>query len=313
MAAPVDVLQRVPLFAELNQRQLKRLAADFRERRFKEGTAIVRQDEMSGVGFFVITDGVAAVEIDDREVATLGTGDHFGELALISEGLRTATVKAITPLDLSRDHLLGFPARRQGEPGHHLEAVAVRRRAARRRAARPVTRFRAGAVARLTRFRGGGASSASASSSLRAGVRSRAADGFVGRRVRGTAVASRSCARIRSVASSRFRSCDRSSWAIARTTGPSSRRTRSRSAGVNPLEPSTSKRASTRVELFCACWPPGPLEREKRNATSERIDSLSMAAILLDVDGVLHVSGNRSREPRSPSSASATPATVFAS
>jgi CRP-like cAMP-binding protein len=98
VAASVDVLQRVPLFAELNQRQLKRLAADFRERRFKEGTPIVRQDEMSGVGFFVITEGVAAVEIDGREVATLGTGDHFGELALISEGVRTATVKAITPL-----------------------------------------------------------------------------------------------------------------------------------------------------------------------------------------------------------------------
>src|SRR5262249_18828471 len=76
----------------------------------------------------------------------------------------------------------------------------------------------------------------------------------------------------------------------ARTTGPIRRRTRSRSEGVRPDDPSTSNSASTRVELFCACWPPGPLEREKRNATSERIDSLSMAAILLDVDGVLQVS-----------------------
>jgi CRP-like cAMP-binding protein len=53
---------------------------------------------MSGIGFFVITEGVAAVEIDGREVATLGPGDHFGELALISEGLRTATVLSVTPL-----------------------------------------------------------------------------------------------------------------------------------------------------------------------------------------------------------------------
>src|SRR6266511_359683 len=61
-----------------------------------------------------------------------------------------------------------------------------------------------------------------------------------------------------------------------------------------------SKVASTRVSLFCACWPPGPLERENRSSISERgmetervtrIDSPSMAAILLDVDGVLHVSG----------------------
>ena len=63
---------------------------------------------------------------------------------------------------------------------------------------------------------------------------------------------------------------------------------------------STSKIASTRVSEVFACWPPGPLEREKRSSTSPsgsttervtRIESRSMAAILLDVDGVLHVSG----------------------
>src|SRR5437899_11833123 len=45
------------------------------------------------------------------------------------------------------------------------------------------------------------------------------------------------------------------------------------------------------VEDFLAYWSQGQLKREKRNANSDRIDSLSMAAILLDVDGVLHVSG----------------------
>src|SRR5262249_18753050 len=118
-----------------------------------------------------------------------------------------------------------------------------------------------------------------------------AADGFVARRARRTRVASRSCSMIRSVASSRFRSCERSSCATARTTGPRRSSTLRRSASVSACEHSTSKSASTRVELFCACCPPGPLERLKRNATSERIDSASMAAILLDVDGVLHVSG----------------------
>lgn len=98
MPAPVEVLRQVPLFADLNQRQLKRLANDFKERRFNEGTSIVREGEMSGIGFFVLTDGEAVVEADDRIVANLGSGDHFGELALISEGLRTATVTAITPV-----------------------------------------------------------------------------------------------------------------------------------------------------------------------------------------------------------------------
>ncbi len=78
---------------------------------------------------------------------------------------------------------------------------------------------------------------------------------------------------------------------MARTTGPIRSSTRRRSAALRAAESPTSNNASTRVELFCACCPPGPLDRENLKAISERIDSTSMAAILLDVDGVLHVSG----------------------
>ena len=53
---------------------------------------------MSGIGFFIIVDGEAVVSIDGTEVATLGPGDHFGELALISNEVRTATVTAVTTL-----------------------------------------------------------------------------------------------------------------------------------------------------------------------------------------------------------------------
>src|SRR5439155_21476135 len=83
--------------------------------------------------------------------------------------------------------------------------------------------------------------------------------------------------------------------------GPAFWRTRCFWRSVSAAEASTSKRASTRVSDFCACWPPGPLDRDVRNSISERgtttlrvtrIDSDSvMAAILLDVDGVLLVSG----------------------
>jgi HAD superfamily hydrolase (TIGR01458 family) len=131
--------------------------------------------------------------------------------------------------------------------------------------------------------------------------RSRAArPGAVGTRFRSTRRASRSEAASRSTASSRFRSWLRSSWATARSTGPAFPITRRFWVSVSAEDAPTSKTASTRVSDFCACWPPGPLEREVRSSTSAsgsvtervtRIDSAAMAAILLDVDGVLHVSG----------------------
>jgi CRP/FNR family transcriptional regulator, cyclic AMP receptor protein len=99
VADRTEQLKKVPLFSDLNQRQLKRIGRDFRERSFKPGTSIVRQGEMSGIGFFIVVDGDASVVVDDREVARLGPGDHFGELALISESTRAATVTAETRLE----------------------------------------------------------------------------------------------------------------------------------------------------------------------------------------------------------------------
>ena len=54
----------------------------------------LREEHMSGVGFFVITEGEASVSRDGAELARLGPGDHFGELGLISDRVRTATVTA---------------------------------------------------------------------------------------------------------------------------------------------------------------------------------------------------------------------------
>src|SRR5437588_10693678 len=128
-----------------------------------------------------------------------------------------------------------------------------------------------------------------------------AADVFLATRRRGTFSASRSDATSRSIASSRLRSWLRSSCATARNTGPAFATTRRLCASDRAVDASTSNTASTRVSDFCACWPPGPLEREVRSWISAsgrttllvtRIESEPvMAAILLDVDGVLHVSG----------------------
>ena len=98
MASPAEDLKRVPLFSDLSQRQLKKLARGFREREVKSGTAMMREGEMSGISFFVIVDGTATVSLDGNQIRQLGPGDHFGELALISERVRSATVVADGPM-----------------------------------------------------------------------------------------------------------------------------------------------------------------------------------------------------------------------
>lgn len=98
MAGLTDDLKNVPLFSTLTERQLKRLARGFKQRDFEPGVTPVRRGKMSGVGFFVIREGEASVSVDDAEVARLGPGEYFGELGLISERARTATVTAETPL-----------------------------------------------------------------------------------------------------------------------------------------------------------------------------------------------------------------------
>jgi CRP-like cAMP-binding protein len=98
--AKPDDLKRVPLFSDLDSRQLKKLAARFRERTVGPGTKVTTEGEMTVVGFFVVGSGEAAVNVGGKDVTTLGPGDHFGESALVSEAVRTATVTATTELRL---------------------------------------------------------------------------------------------------------------------------------------------------------------------------------------------------------------------
>src|SRR3954447_1266592 len=93
MAAPIDLLKRVPLFQGLDAKNLKRVADSFVDRQFSSGQELTPEGS-GGVGFFVIESGDARVTVDGQERRTLGPGDHFGEVALLDEGLRTATVTA---------------------------------------------------------------------------------------------------------------------------------------------------------------------------------------------------------------------------
>jgi CRP-like cAMP-binding protein len=95
-----EVLRRVPLFADLADDELAQVASVFKERRFAAGETIIQQGS-GAAAFFVIDDGQATVLVDGQERRTLGPGDHFGEMALIDAGTRTATVLAAGPLTCS--------------------------------------------------------------------------------------------------------------------------------------------------------------------------------------------------------------------
>ena len=97
MPAPPDLIRKVTLFEGIEGRELQRLAESFKERRF-DADSVIAEEGKSGVGFFVIAEGEAEVVVHDNRVDTLKAGDYFGEIALIDEGARTATVRAKTPL-----------------------------------------------------------------------------------------------------------------------------------------------------------------------------------------------------------------------
>jgi CRP/FNR family transcriptional regulator, cyclic AMP receptor protein len=89
----VDALRRVPLLSDVSGRDLERLARGLTERTFPPGTVIVQQGK-SGAGFWILLSGNASVEIDGDEKNALGPGDWLGEIALIDDGPRSATVTA---------------------------------------------------------------------------------------------------------------------------------------------------------------------------------------------------------------------------
>jgi CRP-like cAMP-binding protein len=88
-----ETLARVPLFSGLDQRDLDRIADTFKERNYAAGDTIAIEGQ-GGAGFFVIGEGTAKVTVQGEDRGTLGPGDYFGEIALIDEGARTATVTA---------------------------------------------------------------------------------------------------------------------------------------------------------------------------------------------------------------------------
>lgn len=98
MTDTAEVLATVPLLAGLDRKHLQKLAQDFSERRFSAGDVIVREGDEHGVGFFVVAEGQGTVTVKGAQVGEVGPGSYFGEVALISDRVRTATVTASTDM-----------------------------------------------------------------------------------------------------------------------------------------------------------------------------------------------------------------------
>ena len=97
--APIDVLRTVSLFEGLDEDELSRLADRFQERTVPEGDVVVEEGS-TGTSFFVIAEGAATISVGGDMKATVGPGDSFGEMAVIDEDVRSASVVAATDLRL---------------------------------------------------------------------------------------------------------------------------------------------------------------------------------------------------------------------
>jgi CRP-like cAMP-binding protein len=98
MAGVAD-LATVPLFNALDDDQLGELATWFHLQSQTEGTRLVGEGA-PGYTFFILTDGTAVVTSEGQSLATLGPGDFFGEIAILGDGRRSATVTSTSPVQV---------------------------------------------------------------------------------------------------------------------------------------------------------------------------------------------------------------------
>ena len=93
----IELLKGVPLFAGCSKKELQLIAAVADELDFKQGRTLIREGA-SGREFFVLVDGTAAISRDGKVVDRAGPGEFFGEMALVADRPRNATVTATSPV-----------------------------------------------------------------------------------------------------------------------------------------------------------------------------------------------------------------------
>ena len=97
--AKIELLKKVPLFAGCSKSELRELAMTADEIDLREGHVLTKEGR-PGREFFVLVKGTARVARKGRKIADLRAGDWFGEIALLTDAPRTATVTATSPVDV---------------------------------------------------------------------------------------------------------------------------------------------------------------------------------------------------------------------
>ncbi len=118
------LLRGVPIFAPLSLTVIEQIATDVERVSFAAGSDVMRQGD-PGECYFLIEDGTVEIIHDGSSIATLGPGDGFGEIALLREVPRTATVRATTALELLRLQRAAFLEAVSGNlrSGHAADAL----------------------------------------------------------------------------------------------------------------------------------------------------------------------------------------------
>jgi len=115
-------LQALPLFASLSPEDCERVAPWCDVKTVEAGRELLHQGDF-GYAFFVIESGTAEAVENGIPVRTMGPGDHFGEMAILGDGARTASVETTSPMTLIAMHGLEF---RQLEIEHPEIAASIK-------------------------------------------------------------------------------------------------------------------------------------------------------------------------------------------